>query len=344
MTAGDRIDVVVIDDHDAIRTGIAAMLAGDPRLRVAGTVARLSELHGTGLPVDACVLDLAGIGDARQITDLMAEVPVVVCTAAEHWRHRVSAWTCGAKGVLGKNTGAVPLGDAVWDAVHRPDDVQPQLARALLDAIENCALRQPAYLVDLLDQVSRGRKVPRVLAAAGISDQTYATGIGGLRDALRAAGLGVLLIPDLSGSGGGAGGGGGPGNGAGDGGDHGGGGGTDRYEPGVIPAEAARITSRERDVLELYADGYTYDEIAPILQLSPFTVKVHLLNAMAKFGLPDRSADVRLIFATYLTGRHRRPELLRRRLDAVRTAPRPVRARRDRRRGDLDSGEQERPG
>jgi pimeloyl-ACP methyl ester carboxylesterase/DNA-binding CsgD family transcriptional regulator len=52
----------------------------------------------------------------------------------------------------------------------------------------------------------------------------------------------------------------------------------------------ASLSARERDVLELCADGLTNDKIAAALTLSPRTVERHLSNLYAKLGLSGPSA------------------------------------------------------
>jgi two-component system nitrate/nitrite response regulator NarL len=52
------------------------------------------------------------------------------------------------------------------------------------------------------------------------------------------------------------------------------------------------LTPREREVLELIADGRRTAEIAGTLHVSPTTVKTHLGNAYEKLGVSDRAAAV----------------------------------------------------
>jgi DNA-binding CsgD family transcriptional regulator len=265
---------------------------------VAGTI---SELRTSGLPFDACIVALAGIGDAQQVTGLMREVPVVVRAVVEPWQVAAMAWTCGARAVLGMNAGAVPLADAVCEAVAHPSAIQAQLARALLDAAEDRAVEVPGYLMTLLDQVSRGRNARRMLDALGVAGDAYDKDLQTLRESLRREGFGALEIPDPPGT-------------------------SQSRGPvahrGAVPPEAARLSDGERDVLELYASGYSYPEIAVRLRVSAYTVKSRVLKAMEKFEIPDGHADIRLIFALYVSGLHRQPEQLRRRLDAVRAQSR----------------------
>ena len=49
-----------------------------------------------------------------------------------------------------------------------------------------------------------------------------------------------------------------------------------------------QLTDRERDVLKLVAEGYTTQEIADMLVVSPKTVEGHKTNLMAKLGIHNR--------------------------------------------------------
>ena len=53
-------------------------------------------------------------------------------------------------------------------------------------------------------------------------------------------------------------------------------------------AESVRMTKRERQVIELIADGNTNKEIAQKLHLSTHTVKSHVHNILEKLSLSTR--------------------------------------------------------
>jgi DNA-binding NarL/FixJ family response regulator len=61
----------------------------------------------------------------------------------------------------------------------------------------------------------------------------------------------------------------------------------------------ARLTSRERDVLVLIAQGHSNDEIAGALTISRDTVKTHVKRIFMKMGIHDRG---RAIVAAYESG------------------------------------------
>ena len=52
---------------------------------------------------------------------------------------------------------------------------------------------------------------------------------------------------------------------------------------------AARLTSRETEVLRLLAEGATNARIAESLFISPKTAGVHVSNILAKLDVPNRA-------------------------------------------------------
>jgi DNA-binding CsgD family transcriptional regulator len=52
------------------------------------------------------------------------------------------------------------------------------------------------------------------------------------------------------------------------------------------------LTRREREVLELVAQGWTNAEVARVVWISPGTVRKHLENAYEKLGVHTRTGAV----------------------------------------------------
>lgn len=57
-----------------------------------------------------------------------------------------------------------------------------------------------------------------------------------------------------------------------------------------------RLTSREREVLQLVAEGHTNTDIAQLIRVSVKTVEKHRSNLMAKLGVHDLAGLIRVAF------------------------------------------------
>jgi two-component system nitrate/nitrite response regulator NarL len=61
-----------------------------------------------------------------------------------------------------------------------------------------------------------------------------------------------------------------------------------RHESRPKPVDSARLTERERDILELIATGCSNKLIARQLRIAEGTVKVHVKHLLRKLGLDSR--------------------------------------------------------
>ena len=62
------------------------------------------------------------------------------------------------------------------------------------------------------------------------------------------------------------------------------------HPPAAAPADSVGLTTREREVVRLLAEGLTDREIAERLSISPHTVHGHVTNLLAKLGVESRTA------------------------------------------------------
>lgn len=69
---------------------------------------------------------------------------------------------------------------------------------------------------------------------------------------------------------------------------------TGTFSPNERAQSSLRITGREREILELLADGRSNKEIAARLGVSPNTVKTHVASLFGKLQVARRTQAIRL--------------------------------------------------
>src|SRR6266576_5996013 len=73
-------------------------------------------------------------------------------------------------------------------------------------------------------------------------------------------------------------------------------------QPGRRAGDELGLTSRERDVLALIAEGRTDRQIAEALFISPRTVAMHVSSILAKLGVPNRGGAAAVAHRLHLGG------------------------------------------
>jgi DNA-binding NarL/FixJ family response regulator len=199
------IRVLVVDDQQMIRDGIAALLGLQPGITVVGTAANGAEavVQARELCPDIVLMDirmpvLDGIGATRQLLSVLPQTQVLMLTTFDEDDYIIAALRAGAIGYLLKDMPDHDLAHAVYAAHRGIYQLDPAVGRRMLTALRPGA---PAAVSadtslseisererDVVRQIARGATNREIAAALVISEGTVKTHISnilgklGLRD------------------------------------------------------------------------------------------------------------------------------------------------------------------
>jgi DNA-binding NarL/FixJ family response regulator len=119
-TDGARVRVLIADDHELIRMGLARLVSAQPDLTVVGTAADGHEAVALAMSEhpDVVIMDLSmprldGVAATREITRLSPETRVLVLSSYVQQLIVASAIAAGACGYLFKNVSSLDVIDAI---------------------------------------------------------------------------------------------------------------------------------------------------------------------------------------------------------------------------------------
>jgi DNA-binding NarL/FixJ family response regulator len=183
---------MLVDDHQLVRAGLAALLTGDPLLEVvaeAGDGQRAVEL-ARELEPDLILMDLSmpllnGAEATRQILAERPDTKIVVLTSFSERERVANALQAGAIGYLLKDSEPSQLVAALHAAAAGHAPLDPRVARALLPgpvsvepAIADVALSSRE--AEVLALVSRGLGNKQIGRTLGITERTVKVHLGNI--------------------------------------------------------------------------------------------------------------------------------------------------------------------
>jgi two-component system, NarL family, response regulator LiaR len=176
MPAGGRTRVLVVDDHDLFRTGLAALLAAEPNLEVVAQassgrsgVRLAAELRPDVVLMDLRMPDIDGVEATREILQRDPSIPVIVLTVVSDEEQVQAALKAGACGFVAKETPFASLVSAVHAAA---EVVLGRLRRErVAQASERAAELSPREL-EVLRLIEGGKGNSQIAEALGISPRT----------------------------------------------------------------------------------------------------------------------------------------------------------------------------
>ncbi|MCX6026294.1 MAG: response regulator transcription factor [Chloroflexi bacterium] len=173
MSEAKPIRVLVVDDHDMLREGLAAFLRACPDLELVGQAASAQEAIERCRLVspDVVLMDLVmpevdGISTTRTIHERYPAIRIIALTSFGEEEMVRAELQAGAIGCLLKNVSGAELAQAIRAAYAGRPSLAPEAARVLIGAATQP--RPPGY-----DLTERERQV-LTLMVAGLSNPDMA--------------------------------------------------------------------------------------------------------------------------------------------------------------------------
>lgn len=192
----DRIRVAIVDDHEAVRSGVAAILRVDPSIEIAGeaengfdAVALCLRTQPDVALVDLRMPDTDGIWATERITAQTA-TRVLVLTTFDSDDLIAAALAAGAHGYLLKTTRGPELIQAVHHVAADRHVIDPAVAGSLIAQLNERQDTRPATPLpeltgreaDVLGLLAEGLTNQQIADRLGIGITTVKTHVGALYD------------------------------------------------------------------------------------------------------------------------------------------------------------------
>ncbi len=142
MAATDKLKILIVDDHDIVRRGLAMLVSRQEDLSVvaeAGTVAEAVEKARGSVP-DVVVLDIrlpdgSGIEACRDIRDENCDIKVLMLTSYSDEEAVMGSIMAGASGYLLKEICSQEIVDAIRKVGAGQSLLDPTVAASFLERV-----------------------------------------------------------------------------------------------------------------------------------------------------------------------------------------------------------------
>lgn len=182
MSDREMIRVLLVDDHNVVRSGLSAFLTAFDDLNLVGeanngreAVKKAAELSPDVVLMDLVMPEMDGAEATAEILERDPDLKVIALTSFKEKDLIERVMEAGAIGYLLKNVGADELAQAIRDAVEGKPTLAPEAAQALIqrtrqpkEQIEKLTPRE----LEVLALLSEGLTNPGIAEELVISNST----------------------------------------------------------------------------------------------------------------------------------------------------------------------------
>jgi two-component system response regulator NreC len=133
------INLLLVDDHQVVRTGLRMLLEGQPDLKIIGeadsglqALEKARELSPNVIVMDITLPDMSGIEATKLIKEEMPDIAVVALTIHEDEQYFFEMLQAGASGYVPKRAAPEDLITSIRAAFAGEIYIYPSLAKALV--------------------------------------------------------------------------------------------------------------------------------------------------------------------------------------------------------------------